>query len=186
MRGCVWVGEIFSSHDKWQIKLLSEFLNLRSTFNDISLCKKKIPLLILIHIHGNYPFVNLIRFAYAKKKCNHKIRVQECNGGRATSCQWCHVMSCDIISVHNRGWGVSYRGGSVMESYQFETLDQYFSVIVTIPHISIKTQSLCIPTYFSVYLKPWEVVIMHKIHKYLKTFFSTTGIICCDWAPYIK
>ena len=31
----------FSSHDKGQIKLLSEFLNLRSTFNDISLCKKK-------------------------------------------------------------------------------------------------------------------------------------------------
>ena len=25
-RGCVWVGESFSSHDKWQIKLLSEFL----------------------------------------------------------------------------------------------------------------------------------------------------------------
>ena len=25
MRGCVWVGESFSSHDKWQIKLLSEF-----------------------------------------------------------------------------------------------------------------------------------------------------------------
>ena len=54
-----------------------------------------------------------------------------------------------------------------MESYQFEILDQYFSVIVTIPHISIKTQSLCIPTYFSVYLKPQEVIIMHKIHKYL-------------------
>ena len=72
-----------------------------------------------------------------------------------------------------------------MESYQFETLDQYFSVIVTIPHISIKTQSLCIPTYFSVYLKPWEVVVMHKIHKYVKTFLST-GIVCCDQAPYIK
>ena len=25
MRGCVWVGESFLSHDKWQIKLLSEF-----------------------------------------------------------------------------------------------------------------------------------------------------------------
>ena len=24
-RGCVWVGETFLSHDKWQIKLLSEF-----------------------------------------------------------------------------------------------------------------------------------------------------------------
>ena len=59
-------------------------------------------------------------------------------------------------------------GGSVMESYQFEILDQYFSVIVTIPHISIESQSLCIPTYFSVYLKPQEVIIMHKI--YLKTF----------------
>ena len=60
-----------------------------------------------------------------------------------------------------------------MESYQFEILDQYFSVIVTIPHISIKSQSLCIPTYFSVYLKPREVIIMHKIHKYLKTFLSS-------------
>ena len=72
-----------------------------------------------------------------------------------------------------------------METYQCETLDQYFSVIVTIPHISIKTQSLCIPTYFSVYLKPQEVVIMHKIHKYLKTFLST-GVVCRDWVPYIK
>ena len=63
--------------------------------------------------------------------------------------------------------------GSVMESYQFEIFDQYFSVIVTIPHISIKTESLCIPTYFSVYLKPQEVIIMHKIHKYLKTFLSS-------------
>ena len=71
------------------------------------------------------------------------------------------------------GWGLSYRGGSVMESYQFEIFDQYFSVIVTIPHISIKTESLCIPTYFSVYLKPREVIIMHKIHKYLKTFLSS-------------
>ena len=60
-----------------------------------------------------------------------------------------------------------------MESYQFEILDQYFSVIVPIPHISIKSQSLCIPTYFSVYLKPREVIIMHKIHKYLKTFLSS-------------
>ena len=35
MRGCVWVGESFSSHDKWQIKLLSEFLyNSHSTFNE--------------------------------------------------------------------------------------------------------------------------------------------------------
>ena len=66
--------------------------------------------------------------------------------------------------------GCVIQGGSVMESYQFEILDQYFSVIVTIPHISIKSQSLCIPTYFSVYLKPQEVIIMHKIHKYLKTF----------------
>ena len=34
--------------------------------------------------------------------CNHKIRVQECNGGGAmsTQCDW-----------HDRGWGVSYRGG---------------------------------------------------------------------------
>ena len=32
-RGCVWVGESFLSHDKWQIKLLSEFLyNSHSTF----------------------------------------------------------------------------------------------------------------------------------------------------------
>ena len=66
-----------------------------------------------------------------------------------------------------------------MESYQFEILDQYFSVIVTIPHISIKTQSLCIPTYFSVYLKPWEVIIMHKIHKYLKTLLSSRR-----WHPW--
>ena len=86
---------------------------------------------------------------------------------------WRHVMSCDVIGVIRGGWGLSYRGGSVMESYQFEILDQYFSVIVTIPHISIKTESLCIPTYFSVYLKPREVIIMHKIHKYLKTFLSS-------------
>ena len=33
MRGCVWVGESFSSHDKWEIKLLSEFFpNSHSTF----------------------------------------------------------------------------------------------------------------------------------------------------------
>ena len=75
------------------------------------------------------------------------------------------MTSCDIIGMI--GGGVCYTGGSVMESYQFEILDQYFSVIVTIPHISIKTQSLCTPTYFSVYLKPQEVIIMHKIHKYL-------------------
>ena len=62
-RGCVWVGEIFSSHDKWQIK----------------------------------------------KKCNHKIRVQEHNGGGATSHQWHHVMSCDIISMI--GGGVCHTGG---------------------------------------------------------------------------
>ena len=49
----------------------------------------------------------------------------------------------------DRGGGVCHTGGSVMQSYQFEILDQYFSVIVTIPHISIKSQSLCIPTYFS-------------------------------------
>ena len=31
----VWVGESFSSHDKWQIKLLSKFLyKLHSTFNE--------------------------------------------------------------------------------------------------------------------------------------------------------
>ena len=127
MRGCVWVGEIFSRHDKWQIK---------------------------------------------KKKCNHKIRVQEHNGGGAMSHQWHHVTSCDIIGTI-AGVGCVIQGGSVMESYQFEILDQYFSVIVTIPHISIKSQSLCIPTYFSVYLKPQEVIIMHKIHKYLKTFLSS-------------
>ena len=75
-------------------------------------------------------------------------------------------MTCDIIGPIG-GLGCVIQGGSVMESYQFEILDQYFSVIVTIPHISIKTQSLCIPTYFSVYLKPREVIIMHKIHKYL-------------------
>ena len=26
MRGCVWLGESFSSHDKWHIKLFSKFL----------------------------------------------------------------------------------------------------------------------------------------------------------------
>ena len=85
------------------------------------------------------------------------------------------MMSCDIMWCHwwYGGVGCVIQGGSVMESYQFEILDQYFSVIVTIPHISIKTQSLCIPTYFSVYLKPREVIIMHKIHKYLKTFLSS-------------
>ena len=44
-----------------------------------------------------------------KKKCNHKIRVQEHNGGQATSHQWCHMMSRDIIGMIG-GWGVSYRG----------------------------------------------------------------------------
>ena len=35
MRGSVWVGESFSSHDKWQIKLLSEFLyKSHSIFNE--------------------------------------------------------------------------------------------------------------------------------------------------------
>ena len=79
---------------------------------------------------------------------------------------WCH-------RCNTGGVGCVIQGGSVMESYQFEIFDQYFSVIVTIPHISIKTESLCIPTYFSVYLKPREVIIMHKIHKYLKTFLSS-------------
>ena len=33
MRGCVWVGESFWNHDKWEIKLLSEFFpNSHSTF----------------------------------------------------------------------------------------------------------------------------------------------------------
>ena len=77
------------------------------------------------------------------------------------------LMSHDVIGM--MGVGCVIQGGSVMESYQFEILDQYFSVIVTIPHISIKAESICIPTYFSVYLKPQEVIIMHKIHKYLKT-----------------
>ena len=91
------------------------------------------------------------------------------------SCQWCHVTS----SAWYGGWGCVIQGGAVMESYQFEIFDQYFSVIVTIPHISIKTESLCIPTYFSVYLKPREVIIMHKIHKYLKTFLSSRW-----WHPW--
>ena len=58
-----------------------------------------------------YPLVNLIRFAYAKKKkkknATTKIRVQKCNGG------WSYIMpmmSCDIISMMG-GWGVSYSGG---------------------------------------------------------------------------
>ena len=76
-------------------------------------------------------------------------------------------MTSHDVMWHHRcnggGVGCVIQGGSVMESYQFEILDQYFSVIVTIPHISIESQSLCIPTYFS-------VIIMHKIHKYLKTF----------------
>ena len=41
-----------------------------------------------------------------------------------------------------------------MESDQFETLAQYFIVIGTIPHISIKTQSIYIPTYFPVKWNP--------------------------------
>ena len=90
---------------------------------------------------------------------------------------WHHV----IIGMIGGGVGCVIQGGSVMESYQFEILDQYFSVIVTIPHISIESQSLCIPTYFSVYLKPQEVIIMHKIHKYLKTFLlADDGIHCHD------
>ena len=76
----------FSQAMTSDIKILSEFLNLRSTFNDNSLCKKKkIPYSYTLPCIC--PFVNLIRFAYPKKKCNHKIRVQECNGGGAMSCQ---------------------------------------------------------------------------------------------------
>ena len=86
-------------------------------------------------------------------------------------------MSCDIIGMIG-GVGCVIQGGSVMESYQFEILDQYFSVIVTIPHISIKSQSLCIPTYFSVYLKPQEVITMHKIHKYWKPSYLADDGIC--------
>ena len=98
------------------------------------------------------------------------------------------MMSCDITwcHQHDSGGGVCHTGGgSVMESYQFEILDQYFSVIVTIPHISIKTQSLCIPTYFSVYLKPREVIIMHKIHKYLKTKTFLSSRQWCPWCHMI-
>ena len=87
----------------------------------------------------------------------------------ANDVTWHHMTS----SAWYGGCGVCHTGWAVMESYQFEIFDQYFSVIVTIPHISIKTESLCIPTYFSVYLKPREVIIMHKIHKYLKTFLSS-------------
>ena len=57
------------------------------------------------------------------------------------------MMSRDVIGMI-WGGGVCHTGWAVMESYQFEIFDQYFSVIVTIPHISIKTESLCIPTYF--------------------------------------
>ena len=67
----------------------------RSTFNDISLCKKK---------------------------CNHKIRVQECYGGGATSCQWCHVMSHDVIGMMG-GWDVSQRGGLSWKVDQFGNLN---------------------------------------------------------------
>ena len=88
------------------------------------------------------------------------------------------MMSCDVIGMI-WGGGVCHTGGSVMESYQFEILDQYFSVIVTIPHISIKSQSLCIPTYFSVYLKPWEVIIMHKIH-WKPSYLADDSIRHCD------
>ena len=122
MRGCVWVGEIFSSHDKWQIKK-----NATTKYGSRNVMG--------VELH------------------------------HTNDIMWHHVTS----SVW-WGGGVCHTGGSVMESYQFEILDQYFSVIVTIPHISIESQSLCIPTYFSVYLKPREVIIMHKIHKYLKTF----------------
>ena len=94
------------------------------------------------------------------------------------------IMSHDVISVIEGG-GVCHTGGSVMESYQFEILDKYFSVIVTIPHISIKTQSLCIPTYFSVYLKPQEVIIMQKIHKYLKTKTFLSSRWWCPWCHMI-
>ena len=132
---------------------------------------------------GSFVPKNVPGVGWGGKKCNHKIRVQECNGGGATSHQWRHMTSHDVIGTIRGGWGLSYRGGSVMESYQFEIFDQYFSVIVTIPHISIKTESLCIPTYFSVYLKPREVIIMHKIHKYLKTFLSSRQR--CPWRHMI-
>ena len=105
-RGCVLVGESFLSHDKWQIKLLSEFLfKSHSTF------------------YKNSKITNSLH-------CNHKIRVQECNGGGATSCQWCHMISHDIISVIGRGWGVSQRGVCHAKLTSLE--------IWIIPHISTK------------------------------------------------
>ena len=87
----------------------------------------------------------------------------------ANDIMWHHVMS----SARYGGVGCVIQGGVCHGKLPVWIFDQYFSVIVTIPHISIKTESLCIPTYFSVYLKPQEVIIMHKIHKYLKTFLSS-------------
>ena len=55
--------------------------------------------------------VRHVGVGWGGKKCNHKIRVQECNGGGATSRQWRHVTSRDVIGVIRGGWGVSYRGG---------------------------------------------------------------------------
>ena len=50
MRGCVWVGESFLSHDKWQIKLLSEFFpNSHSTFYEWLQTDN-------IHIHKEYEY----------------------------------------------------------------------------------------------------------------------------------
>ena len=41
MSGCVWVGESFLRNDKWQIKLLSEFISiLHSTFYEWLKLKK--------------------------------------------------------------------------------------------------------------------------------------------------
>ena len=95
----------------------------------------------------------------------------------ATDITWCHW--------HDRGDGVCHTGGVCHGKLPVEILDQYFSVIVTIPHISIKTETLCIPTYFSVYLKPWEVIIMHKLHKYLKTKTFLSSRWWCPWCHTI-
>ena len=48
LRGCVWVGESFLSHDKWKIKLLSEFLcKSQSTFYEVTLTQKIITYRVL-------------------------------------------------------------------------------------------------------------------------------------------
>ena len=97
-------GESFSSHDKWQIKLLKWIFS-QFTFK--------------LWPHSKYV------------KFNHKIRVQECYGGGATSHQWHHMTSCDVISMI--GGGVCHRGGVCHGEFKVDNFHMIFLQILHKP-----------------------------------------------------